>query len=212
MAELNVQPKKRRSLLPWLLGALALIALIFIFTRKGDKDEAATAATTTDTVSNNTTDSSGNFNTASGWDAVDFNSPAVSYEEITAKNVNVRGANDYAIYSVGENILFDEGKSTIRSNAEKKLKQIAASIEKRYKEGELRVYGHTDSVGSSAANKQLGEQRAQAVRDWLTKNGNVSESRISLHSIGESEPVASNASEKGREQNRRVEIVARNVQ
>jgi flagellar motor protein MotB len=46
----------------------------------------------------------------------------------------------------------------------------------------------------------------------LIKNGNVPESRISLHPIGESEPVASNASEKGREQNRRVEIVARNAQ
>jgi outer membrane protein OmpA-like peptidoglycan-associated protein len=180
--------------------------------RRGDTDERAAAITTTDTVSNNVADSSGNFNTASGWEGVDFNAPAVSYEEITDKTVNVRGANNYAIYSVGENILFDEGKSTIRSNAEKNLKQIAGSIEKRYKEGEIRVYGHTDSVGSSAANKQLAEQRAEAVRDWLLKNGKVPESRISLHSIGESEPVASNASEKGREQNRRVEIVARNVQ
>jgi outer membrane protein OmpA-like peptidoglycan-associated protein len=210
MAHLEVQPKKR-SFLPWILGALAIIALIFILMRRGDKDERAAATTTTDTVSNSTA-SSGNFNTASGWDAVDFSAPRATYEEITDKNIDVRVGDNYAIYGLGENILFDEGKSTIRSNAEKDLKQIAASIEKRYKGGEIRVYGHTDSVGSSGANKQLAEQRAEAVRDWLIKNGNVPESRISLHPIGESEPVASNASEKGREQNRRVEIVARNAQ
>jgi outer membrane protein OmpA-like peptidoglycan-associated protein len=211
MAHLDVQPKKRSSLLIWLLAALAVIALIFILTRRGNKDEIATA-TTIDTVSNKNADSAGILNTASGWDNVDFGAPAASYEEITDKNIDVRGGTNYAIYSLGEDILFDEGKSTIRSNAQKNLKQIAASLEKRYKGGEIRVYGHTDSVGSSAANKQLAEQRAEAVRNWLIKNGNVEESRISLHPIGESEPVASNASEKGREQNRRVEIVARNAQ
>jgi len=212
MAHLDVQPKKRRSLLPWILLALGMVALLIFLTRRGNKDEAPTAATI-DTVTNNNARTEGTtLNTASGWNEVNFDAPAAAYEEITDKNIDVRGTNSYAIYSLGENILFDEGKSTIRGKAEKNLKQIAASIDKRYKGGEIRVYGHTDSVGSSETNKQLAEQRAEAVRDWLIKNDNISEGRISLHPVGESQPVASNASEKGREQNRRVEIVARNAQ
>src|SRR5215212_9827928 len=104
MAQLDVQPKKRSSLLTWLLVALAVIALIFILTRRGNKDERATATTTTDTVANNTANPVDNFNTASGWDSVNFNAPAERYEEITDKDIDVRGGNNYAIYSVGENI------------------------------------------------------------------------------------------------------------
>jgi outer membrane protein OmpA-like peptidoglycan-associated protein len=217
MKELDVQPKKRSSLLTWILAALALIALLFFVTRRGNKNENTAAASTDTTAMSNTnsnanTDSSANMNTADGWGSIDFNAPAANYEEITDKNIGVRGGSNYAIYSLGENILFDEGKSTISSKASKNLQQIAASIEKRYKGGEIRVYGHTDSIGSSQSNKQLAEERAKAVEDWLVKNANVSANRISIHPIGESQPLASNASKNGREQNRSVEIVARNAQ
>jgi outer membrane protein OmpA-like peptidoglycan-associated protein len=113
---------------------------------------------------------------------------------------------------LGENILFDEGKSTIRADAEKNLKQVATSIAKRYNNGLVRVFGHTDAVGSAGYNKELAEQRAEAVRNWLVKNGNISEDRISLQPIGESNPVASNSTQEGRQQNRRVEIVAKPAQ
>ena len=51
--------------------------------------------------------------------------------------------------------------------------------------------------------------RAEAVRNWLTQNGNISQDRISVHPVGEADPVASNQTAEGRQQNRRVEIVAR---
>ena len=214
MADLDVQPKKRRgSILPWILLALGAIALIYFLTRNrsdNDRDDAA-VTTTTDSTSTTTTSA----NTAMGardgdnWNDVDFNAPAAHYDEVTNKDIDVRGNNNYGIYGIGENILFDEGKSTIRPGAEANLRQIAASISKRYNGGEVRVYGHTDAVGSAGSNKDLAEQRAEAVRNWLVKNGNVAENRISLHPVGESQPVASNATESGRQQNRRVEIVAR---
>lgn len=211
MADLDVQPKKQsKSLLPWILLGLGVLALLIFLARGCNNKDNTAATTTTDSSSTNvaTTTNTGNRD-GDAWGNIDFNAPRVAYSEITDKNIDVRGNNNYGIYGLGENILFDEGKSTLRSSAEANLKQIAASIGQRYNGGNVRVYGHTDAVGSAGYNKELAEQRAQAVRDWLVKNGNITEGNISLHAVGESQPVASNATEEGRQQNRRVEIVAR---
>ena len=215
MAELDVQPKKKSSWLPWLLLALGLIAALFFLLKSCNKDTETVATTqnAADTVSN-TTGASGTDQAVAGvttptWDSINFNSPEAKYDEITNHDISIRGNDNYAIYSIGENILFGTDKSTIRSEAEANLKQLAASISKRFSGGEIRIYGHTDSTGSTGHNKELAEQRAAAVRDWLVKNANVGQDRISLHPVGESQPVASNETAKGRQQNRRVEIVAR---
>lgn len=205
MAELNVQPKKRSSILPWILLLLGAAALIWFLTRNKDDKEIAADKTTTETTTNTSTS---NNAAAADWDGVDFNAPAVTYDEITDKKINVRGNNSYGIYGVGENVLFDEGKATIRSDAEANLKQIIGSIDKRYNGGNVRVYGFTDAQGTAGYNKDLAQQRADAVKSWLQSNG-VDAGRISVAAIGEGQPVASNNSEEGRQQNRRVEIVAR---
>lgn len=67
------------------------------------------------------------------------------------------------------------------------------------------IVGHTDSTGTLALNQSLSARRAQSVASYLTSNG-VAASRISTYGAGPSQPVASNASEAGRSQNRRVEI------
>lgn len=204
MAELSVQPKKKTSIIPWILGLVILAALIWFLTRKNDNDASATT-TTTDSGMNRSTSS----NTANAdWNGVDFNAPAVNYEEVTDKNINVRGNNGYGIYGLGENILFDVDKATIRPAAEANLKEIAGSIEKRYKGGDIRVYGFTDAKGGAGYNKDLAQQRADAVKAWMRSNG-IDEARISVNAIGEAQPVATNTTEEGRQQNRRVEIVAR---
>lgn len=208
MAEIEVQPKKKSSILPWLLLALGVIALIYFLTRNGKDDVATAAAATTDTLSNAAGNAATAMNT-DGWADVDFNAPRVTYDEITNGDIDVRGNNAYGIYGVGENILFDENKATIRAGAEKNLEQISSSISKRYNSGNIRVYGYTDAQGSAGYNKELAEQRAEAVRSWLVQHGNITEDRISVHPVGEANPVASNATEEGRQQNRRVEIVAR---
>lgn len=208
MAELNVQPKKRSSILPWILLLLGIAALIwFLVNRsKGDRDTAAATDTTT------TAQSSTTANTATAdWNNVNLNAPAANYEEITDKNINVRSGDNYGIYGLGENVLFDENKATIRSDAEANLKQIVGSINQRYNGGQVRVYGFTDSKGSAGYNQELAQQRADAVKAWLQSNG-IDGSRISEAAIGEAQPVASNATEAGRQQNRRVEIVARGKQ
>lgn len=213
MADLNVQPKQKKSWLPWLLLALGLIALIIFLMRGCNNDEGTTSDTDT-TTSASTGNSTGTTADATGargqaWGYVDFDAPAVAYDEVTDNNINIRGNNNYGIYGLGENILFDEGKSTVRNDADQNMKQVAASIDKRYKGAEVRVFGYTDAVGSAGYNKELAEQRAEAVRDWLVKNGNITEDKISLEPVGEARPVASNSTEEGRQQNRRVEIVAK---
>lgn len=203
MADLDVQPKRRSSIFPWLLLGLGLIALLFFLTRRPSEDETRTATTTSTSTTSHAATADRN------WDNVDFNAPAANYNEVTNRDINIRGNNDYAIYSLGESVLFDEGKSSLRSNATKNLQQIANSIGQRYTDGQIRIYGYTDASGSAEANKQLAQQRAEAVRNWLVQNGNMKADRISIHPVGEAKPIASNNTNEGRQKNRRVDIVAR---
>ena len=69
----------------------------------------------------------------------------------------------------------------------------------------VEIGGHTDDVGSDAANQKLSEQRAKAVLEWLVAHG-IAQEQVSAKGYGESRPVVSNATEEGRSKNRRVEI------
>ncbi len=210
MAELNVQPKKKTSWWPWLLLILLALALAYFLLRGNRNTDGDTNGTgvTADSAAMNTgpgTTADNDLN----WDAISFDAPAATYEEITDTDINVRGNEDYAIYAVDETILFDTDKNTLKSTATQKLKQVSESVGKRFAGGQVRIYGHTDAQGSAGYNQELAEQRAAAVQSWLIQNGNLSQDRVSLHAVGESQPVASNATAEGRQQNRRVEIVAR---
>jgi outer membrane protein OmpA-like peptidoglycan-associated protein len=143
------------------------------------------------------------------WNAIDWNMPAVRMPDITARGVEVRGNDRYTNYSVDETVLFDVDKAKLRSGAKESLQQVAKSISQR-SQGNIRIYGHTDATASKGYNKELSEERAQAVKQWLTKDGKIAESRISIHPMGESQPKATNETAKGRQKNRRVEIVVMN--
>ena len=71
----------------------------------------------------------------------------------------------------------------------------------------IRIEGHTDSEGEDAYNQQLSEQRATAVRSYLVEKYGVAAQRLETAGLGESKPVADNATPEGRQQNRRVELV-----
>lgn len=209
MAELHVQPKKKTSWLPWLIGAVLLIALLAFLLRSCNKTDAVagtTDSTGTGAAVATTTPAS---TTTPDWADVDRNAPAANYDEIKNKDISVRGNDNYGIYSLGENILFETGKSAIRKDAEQNLQELTASIKKRFPGGDLRVYGYTDSVGTSGSNKELAQQRAEAVKSWLATNAGIDSGKISINAIGEGAPVATNGTAEGRQQNRRVEVVAR---
>jgi outer membrane protein OmpA-like peptidoglycan-associated protein len=207
MAELNVEPKSQRPWWLWLLLAVIALAILLFLLRGCDGDEATRDAETTSATDPAATRSG--IATDDDWNDIDRNVPAATYEEITDRDITVRGNDQYAIYSLDETILFDTDSKTIRSGTEQKLKQVAASLKQRYAGGQVRVYGYTDARGSAGYNQQLAEERAEAVRDWLAQNSGISKDMISVHPVGEAEPVASNATAEGRQQNRRVEIAAR---
>lgn len=107
--------------------------------------------------------------------------------------------NEYA-----KTILFDTGKSSIKTESEKVLKDIIAIINE-YPTAKFSVEGHTDSVGSAANNLKLSKERAASVMQYLIQNG-VGSSRLSSEGFGEDKPIASNNTAAGRAVNRRVEI------
>lgn len=99
---------------------------------------------------------------------------------------------------------FDFDKSTIRRDAAEILAE-AARILQDDPEVRVSVDGHTDARGTDDYNQRLSERRAEAVVDYLSRLG-VSPSRLQPQGFGESRPVASNHTEEGRAQNRRVEL------
>src|SRR5688500_11405642 len=100
MADLDVQPKKSRPWWIWLLLALLALALIFfLFLSCNRTDDNADAVGTTMSDTTTTAAADGTA-TDDGWGTVDFAAPAATYEEITDRDINVRGNDDYAIYSV----------------------------------------------------------------------------------------------------------------
>ena len=103
------------------------------------------------------------------------------------------------------NITFAHGDATLNSAFLGSLNQLAATM-RQYGETTIVVAGHTDSTGQAAYNQALSERRAAAVRDYLVSQG-VSPSRIQTVGYGMRQPVASNATEAGRAQNRRVELI-----
>ncbi|WP_109799091.1 MULTISPECIES: OmpA family protein [Novosphingobium] len=101
-------------------------------------------------------------------------------------------------------VTFDVDSSAIRPSFRDVLDRIAQSLV-QYPNSLIDVYGHTDSTGSDAYNQALSERRARAVADYLISRG-VGYSRIRSQGFGETQPIASNATEEGRSANRRVEI------
>lgn len=209
MAELDVQPKKSNPWWLWLILAVLALALLFFFLRNRKEDDNANNNASGGMVDSATVSSGTETGGEDRWGGVDFDVPETNYEELADVDINVRGNESYAIYSVDETILFESDQSEISQKGAEKLKAISGSVGKRFSGGDVRVYGHTDAEGNAGHNKELAEKRAEAVRGWLVANGSISDGQISLHPVGESQPVASNSTEAGKQQNRRVEIVAR---
>ena len=102
-----------------------------------------------------------------------------------------------------KNLEFDFGKSTIRAKSFPSLDRVAALlIEKNFS---LRLAGHTDNVGSNDANLNLSKDRAESIKTYLVGKG-ANASRIEATGYGETQPIATNKTAAGRQQNRRVEF------
>jgi outer membrane protein OmpA-like peptidoglycan-associated protein len=102
-------------------------------------------------------------------------------------------------------VLFDTGKYTLKPGAREKLAKVAGIL-LSHQGLIMEVDGYTDSVGGDEYNQRLSEERAMAVRDYLAAQG-VPDTSITAKGFGKTNPVASNNTPQGRQQNRRVELV-----
>lgn len=118
--------------------------------------------------------------------------------------VSVTRDGDNIILNMPSNITFEVNKSDVKPNFADVLGSVALVL-KEYKSTMIEVAGHTDSTGSDSYNQMLSQQRAQAVSSVLVSDG-VQPVRIDTVGYGESRPIASNSTEQGRQQNRRVEL------
>ncbi len=108
------------------------------------------------------------------------------------------------------NITFDTNQATIKEGFKPVLNSVAKVI-KEYNKTMVQVYGYTDNTGSAATNNALSLRRATAVSNYLRLQG-VKADRLVADGLGSENPIASNATAAGREQNRRVEITLINMQ
>lgn len=143
------------------------------------------------------------------FDLTNSNLVERKYSEIKTTGVTVRGDDNYDVYSVEETVLFDTDKATVKPSAAEALREIVASIGQRYANKDVRVMGFADSRGDANYNYKLAQQRAEAVKNYLTQNSKMPADRVSTESFGEQQPAATNATASGRKENRRVEIAVR---
>jgi outer membrane protein OmpA-like peptidoglycan-associated protein len=101
-------------------------------------------------------------------------------------------------------LLFDFDSDQLRAESKKNLDNLASSL-KNFGDSKLLLVGHTDAQGTDAYNLDLSRRRAASVASYLESRG-VSGARVEVTGRGETEPIASNDTELGRAQNRRVEV------
>lgn len=118
--------------------------------------------------------------------------------------VDVIRAGDELVLRMPSGITFAVDSYALQPGAQATLNEVARTLA-RYDQTYIDVLGHTDSTGSDAHNQTLSQRRAQSVADYLSSRG-VTRARMGIRGYGESQPIATNDSDAGRAQNRRVEI------
>jgi outer membrane protein OmpA-like peptidoglycan-associated protein len=124
-----------------------------------------------------------------------------SLEKIAAVNEDARGL----VITLNGSVLFATGESTLLPIAKDRLQEVARALIDN-PGGAIVVEGHTDAVGSQRRNEELSRRRAESVRDYLVAQG-IEPNRVRAIGLGPNRPVADNATQEGRANNRRVEIV-----
>lgn len=119
--------------------------------------------------------------------------------------VTIVNEGDRLVVRLPNGILFDVDSAVVTGTLESDLRELADSMN-RYPGTIVQVVGHTDNTGEAAYNQDLSERRANAVADVLIRGG-VASNRINAFGRGEDQPIATNLTEEGRAQNRRVEVV-----
>jgi outer membrane protein OmpA-like peptidoglycan-associated protein len=133
-----------------------------------------------------------------------LNDALTQLRSLVAEITNIKETTRGLVISLSD-ILFDVNAATLKAGATNNVQKIAGILN-QYPNYNISVEGHTDATGSDAYNQSLSERRAASVREALVAGG-VAAGRITSKGFGESQPVASNDTPSGRQQNRRVEVI-----
>lgn len=125
--------------------------------------------------------------------------------ELAGSGVDVERRGDDIVLNMPSDVTFAVDQSDVQARFYGPLDQIAETLN-QYPQTVIDVVGHADSTGADDYNQALSERRAASVASYLVHRG-VLRDRLFVAGRGESQPIASNATEEGRAQNRRVEVV-----
>jgi outer membrane protein OmpA-like peptidoglycan-associated protein len=115
---------------------------------------------------------------------------------------------DHGLVLTLGDVLFTSGRADVKRSAMGNLSRLVNFLDK-YPDRRVAIHGYTDSLGSEEYNQGLSERRANSVKAYLAARG-IDSTRLSASGMGQSDPVASNDSGGGRQQNRRVEVIISN--
>ena len=124
--------------------------------------------------------------------------------QLQSTGVSVTRVGNQIILNMPSNITFDTDSATVKPDFNQTLVSVGLVL-KKFNKTIVDVYGHTDNTGSDAHNQDLSQRRAVSVATILANQG-IDQRRFYIEGKGETDPIASNATETGRTQNRRVEI------
>lgn len=124
--------------------------------------------------------------------------------QLQSTGVSVTRSGNQIVLNMPSNITFASDQSAVSPSFMPTLQSVALVLQK-YNRTIVDIVGHTDSDGSDAYNQRLSEQRATSVANYIASQG-VDSRRFYIEGRGETQPIASNATEAGKAQNRRVEI------
>jgi outer membrane protein OmpA-like peptidoglycan-associated protein len=124
--------------------------------------------------------------------------------ETTVEGAKVERVGEGIQVTFDSGLLFDFDSNVLREAAKTNLRAMADNLAK-YPDTNLLILGHTDQLGSEAYNQGLSERRANAAASYLISQG-INGARLGTRGLGETEPVATNETEAGRQANRRVEV------
>ncbi len=123
---------------------------------------------------------------------------------LQGSRIEIDRRGDDIVLNMPSSVTFGFDSSELTADARSALNEVA-NVLAQYTDTRVNIAGHTDSVGDPNYNQRLSERRAQSVGSYLSQNG-VSSTRLNTRGYGANQPVASNDTDQGRAQNRRVEI------
>ena len=125
-------------------------------------------------------------------------------KQLSGSGVSVTRSGNDLILNLPSDVTFSSGSSSIQSQFSSTLSSVGLVL-KKYNRTSISIEGHTDSDGSASSNQSLSVARANSVASVLSASG-VANNRLLVSGAGESRPIASNDTEAGKSQNRRVEL------